>query len=114
MKQFTDKEKAEMIKKIDELNINVTMYRKATNVLDLNLENEDAINGFIDDPASPINYDFIEDQYEDKDSYHWVVDSQNNSPELTADSKEQLWLQINKAIKAKEQLKIQLYKIVVY
>lgn len=102
MKQFTDKEKAEMIQKIDELDINVTMYRKATNVLELNLENEDAIDGFIDDPTSPINYDFIEDQYEDEDSYYWVIDLQNNSPELTANNEEQLWVQIDKAIKAKE------------
>ena len=106
MKQFTDKEKAEMIQKIDELDINVTMYRKATNVLELNLENKDAIDGFIDDPTSPINYDFIEDQYEDEDSYYWVIDLQNNSPELTANNKEQLWVQIDKAIKAKEQLYI--------
>lgn len=102
MKQFTDKEKAEMIQKIDELDINVTMYHKATNVLELNLENEDAIDGFIDDPTSPINYDFIEDQYEDEDSYYWVIDLQNNSPELTANNEEQLWVQIDKAIKAKE------------
>ena len=102
MKQFTDKEKAEMLEKIDELDIDITMYRKATNVLDLNLGIEDAVEDFIDDPTSPINYDFIEDQYEDKDSYYWVIDLQNNSPELLiANSKEQLWVQIDKAIKAK-------------
>ena len=101
MKQFTDEEKAKMIEKIDELDIDITMYRKATNVLDLTLGNEDAVEGFIDDPASPVNYDFIEDQYEDKDSYYWGIDLQNNSPELIANSKEQLWVQIDKAIKAK-------------
>lgn len=101
MKQFTNKEKAKMLQKIDELDINVTMYRKATNVLELNLENEDAIDGFIDDPTSPVNYDFIEDQYEDADRYYWVIDLQNNSPELTANNKEQLWVQIDKAIKTK-------------
>lgn len=101
MKQFTDEEKAKMIEKIDELDIDITMYRKATNVLDLSLENEDAVEGFIDDPTSPINYDFIEDQYRDEDSYYWVIDLQNNSPELIANSKEQLWVQIDKAIKAK-------------
>ena len=101
MKQFTDKEKAEMLEKIDELDIDITMYRKATNVLDLTLGNEDAVEDFIDDPTSPVNYDFIEDQYEDKDSYYWVIDLQNNSPELIANSKEQLWVQIDKAIKEK-------------
>ena len=101
MKQFTDEEKAEMLEKIDELDIDITMYRKATNVLDLNLGIEDAVEGFIDDPTSPVNYDFIEDQYEDKDSYYWVIDLQNNSPELIANSEEQLWVQIGKAIKAK-------------
>ena len=65
MKQFTDEEKAKMLEKINELDIDITMYRKATNVLDLSLENEDAVEGFIDDPTSPINYDFIEDQYEE-------------------------------------------------
>ena len=105
MKQFTDEEKTKMLEKIDELDIDITMYRKATNVLDLTLGNEDAVEGFIDDPTSPVNYDFIEDQYEDKDSYYWVIDLQNNSPELIANSKEQLWVQIDKAIEAKSKTK---------
>lgn len=101
MKQFTDEEKTKMLEKIDELDIDITMYRKATNVLDLNLGIEDAVADFIDDPTSPVNYDFIEDQYEDTDNYHWVIDLQNNSPELIANNKEQLWIQIDKAIKTK-------------
>lgn len=101
MKQFTDEEKTKMIEKVDELDIDITMYRKATNVLDLNLGIEDAVADFIDDPTSPVNYDFIEDQYEDTDNYHWVIDLQNNSPELIANNKEQLWMQIDKAIKTK-------------
>ena len=105
MKQFTDEEKTKMLEKIDELDIDITMYRRATNVLDLSLENEDAVEGFIDDPTSPVNYDFIEDQYEDKDSYYWVIDLQNNNPKLIANSKEQLWVQIDKAIKTKSKTK---------
>lgn len=99
---FTDEEKEQMVKDMGKLQIDITMYRKATNVLDLNLGTQDAIDGFIEDPTSPINYDFIEDQYEEKSAYYWVIDLQDGHKPLTALDKEQLWKQLDKAIKIKQ------------
>lgn len=104
MKEFTEEEKIAMLKQADKLDINITMFRPALNVLSLNAYDADTITDFAIDPTSPILYDFIEDQYLDSSipKITWQIDQQNGKLPKDAHSKTELWQKLHEAINEKK------------
>lgn len=105
---LSNNEKIKLLDKSRDLDIDITLYRQAVNVLGFNSEDLDA---FIQDVSSPANYDFIEDQYpDDLDSkLHWTFDLQNanltgedRSTILTAKNSGEFWEKLSRAVEIKE------------
>lgn len=82
---LSNNEKIKLLDKSRDLDIDITLYRRAVNVLGFNSEDLDA---FVQNISSPANYDFIEDQYpDDLDSkLYWTFDLQDTN--LTVDLKQ--------------------------
>lgn len=105
---LSNNEKIKLLDKSRDLDIDITLYRQAVNVLGFNSEDLDA---FIQDVSSPANYDFIEDQYpDDLDSkLYWTFDLQDanltgedSSTILTAKNSGEFWEELSRAIEIKE------------
>lgn len=105
---LSNNEKIKLLNKSRDLDIDITLYRQAVNVLDFNSED---LDNFIQDISSPANYDFIEDQYpDDLDSkLHWTFDLQDanltgedSSTILTAKNAGKFWEELSRAIEIKE------------
>lgn len=105
---LSNNEKIKLLDKSRDLDIDITLYRQAVNVLGFNSEDLDA---FIQDVASPANYDFIEDQYPDglDSKLHWTFDLQDanltgedRSTILTAKNAGEFWEQLSRAVEIKE------------
>lgn len=105
---LSNNEKIKLLDKSRDLDIDITLYRQAVNVLGFNSEDLDA---FIQDVSSPANYDFIEDQYPDdlNSKLHWTFDLQDanltgedRSTILTAKNSGEFWEELSRAIEIKE------------
>lgn len=105
---LSNNEKIKLLDKSRDLDIDITLYRQAVNVLGFNSEDLDA---FIQDVSSPANYDFIEDQYPDNldSKLHWTFDLQDAnltgedcSTILTAKNSGEFWEELSRAIEIKE------------
>lgn len=105
---LSNNEKIKLLDKSRDLDIDITLYRQAVNVLDFNSEDLDA---FIQDVSNPANYDFIEDQYPDdlNSKLHWTFDLQDanltgedRSTILTAKNSGEFWEKLSRAVEIKE------------
>lgn len=105
---LSNNEKIKLLNRSCDLDIDITLYRQAVNVLDFNPED---LDDFVQDISSPANYDFIEDQYpDDLDSkLHWTFDLQdanltgeNSSTILTAKNSGEFWEELSRAVEIKE------------
>lgn len=105
---LSNNEKIKLLNRSCDLDIDITLYRQAVNVLDFNSEDLDA---FIQDVSNPVNYDFIEDQYPDdlNSKLHWTFDLQDanltgedSSTILTAKNAGEFWEQLSRAVEIKE------------
>lgn len=105
---LSNNEKIKLLNKSRDLDIDITLYRQAVNVLDFSSED---LDNFIQDISSPANYDFIEDQYpDDLDSnLHWTFDLQDanltgedSSTILTAKNSGEFWEELSRAVEIKE------------
>ena len=100
--------KIKLLDKSRDLDIDITLYRQAVNVLGFNSEDLDA---FVQNISSPANYDFIEDQYPDdlNSKLHWTFDLQDanltgedRSTILTAKNSGEFWEKLSRAVEIKE------------
>ena len=105
---LSNNEKIKLLNRSCDLDIDITLYRQAVNVLDFNSEDLDA---FVQNISSPANYDFIEDQYPDdlNSKLHWTFDLQDanltgedRSTILTAKNSGEFWEELLRAIEIKE------------
>ena len=105
---LSNNEKIKLLDKSRDLDIDITLYRQAVNVLGFNSEDLDA---FIQDVSSPANYDFIEDRYPDdlNSKLHWAFDLQDanltgedRSTILTAKNSGEFWEKLSRAVEIKE------------
>ena len=105
---LSNNEKIKLLNRSCDLDIDITLYRQAVNVLDFNSEDLDA---FIQDVSNPANYDFIEDQYPDdlNSKLHWTFDLQDanltgedRSTILTAKNSGEFWEKLSRAVEIKE------------
>ena len=105
---LSNNEKIKLLDKSRDLDIDITLYRQAVNVLGFNSEDLDA---FIQDVSSPANYDFIEDRYPDdlNSKLHWTFDLQDanltgedRSTILTAKNSGEFWEKLSRAVEIKE------------
>ena len=105
---LSNNEKIKLLNRSCDLDIDITLYRQAVNVLDFNSEDLDA---FIQDVSNPVNYDFIEDQYPDdlNSKLHWTFDLQDanltgedRSTILTAKNSGEFWEKLSRAVEIKE------------
>ena len=105
---LSNNEKIKLLDKSRDLDIDITLYRQAVNVLGFNSEDLDA---FVQNISSPANYDFIEDQYPDdlNSKLHWTFDLQDanltgedSSTILTAKNAGEFWEQLSRAVEIKE------------
>lgn len=108
---LSNNEKIKLLNKSRDLDIDITLYRQAVNVLDFNPED---LDDFVQDISSPVNYDFIEDQYPDNldSKLHWTFDLQdanltgeNSSTILTAKNSGEFWEELSRAVEIKEKEK---------
>lgn len=104
MKSFTTDEKIAMINQADKLDIDITMFRPAINVLSLNAYDADTIETMAINPANPSLYDFIEDSYSDNsiNQITWQIDQQNGNPAKEAHTENELWQMLSQAISEKQ------------
>ena len=105
---LSNNEKIKLLDKSRDLDIDITLYRQAVNVLGFNSEDLDA---FIQDVSCPANYDFIEDRYPDdlNSKLHWAFDLQDanltgedRSTILTAKNSGEFWEKLSRAVEIKE------------
>lgn len=105
---LSNNEKIKLLNRSCDLDIDITLYRQAVNVLDFNSEDLDE---FVQNVSSPANYDFIEDTYpDDLDSkLHWTFDLQDanltgedRSTILTAKNSGEFWEKLSRAVEIKE------------
>ena len=105
---LSNNEKIKLLDKSRDLDIDITLYRQAVNVLGFNSEDLDA---FVQNISSPANYDFIEDQYPNdlNSKLHWTFDLQDanltgedRSTILTAKNSGEFWEKLSRAVEIKE------------
>lgn len=105
---LSNNEKIKLLDKSRDLDIDITLYRQAVNVLDFSSED---LDNFVQDVSNPANYDFIEDQYPDdlNSKLHWTFDLQDanltgedRSTILTAKNSGEFWEKLSRAVEIKE------------
>ena len=105
---LSNNEKIKLLDKSRDLDIDITLYRQAVNVLDFSSED---LDNFVQDVSSPANYDFIEDRYPDdlNSKLHWTFDLQDanltgkdRSTILTAKNSGEFWEKLSRAVEIKE------------
>lgn len=105
---LTKQEKEQLLSKSQALGINITMYMKITNALDLNISSYD-FNDYLKDISSPVYYDTTEETYEDSDNHYWIFDPQVLTPQNTftdvtfkANTESEFWKKLQEAITYKQ------------
>lgn len=104
---LTDKEKESLLIKARQLDISITMYKKATNILDLDVDLNE-FEDFLTDITEPVYYHTIEEDYESDENYYWIFDLQIAYPycatTIKVNNKKDFWLQLITAINRKESI----------
>lgn len=104
---LTNKDKESLLLKAQQLDIDITMYRKATNILDLDV-GANEFDDFLNDISNPVYYHTIEENYETDENYYWIFDLQIDYPYcatiMTVNNKEDFWLQLITAINRKKSI----------
>lgn len=104
---LTDKEKQNLLTEAQQLNIDITMYRKATNILDLDV-GANEFDDFLNDVSDPAWYHTIEENYETDENYYWIFDLQIDYPycatTMKVTTKEDFWPQLITAVNRKKSI----------
>lgn len=104
---LTDKEKESLLIKARQLDISITMYKKATNILDLDVELNE-FEDFLTDITEPVYYHTIEEDYESDENYYWIFDLQISYPycatTIKVNTKEDFWPQLITAVNRKKSI----------
>lgn len=104
---LTDKEKQNLLTEAQQLNIDITMYRKATNILDLDV-GANEFGDFLNDISDPIWYHTSEENYETDENYYWIFDLQIDYPYcqtiIKVSTKNDFWGSLITAIERKKSI----------
>lgn len=92
---------AQLLKLADELNIEITMFQLAREVLTLAPDNYDDVSANI---SNPINYYLDETQIPEKleQKHSWLIDLQDGEHCFEAKTEEELWAKLRQAIALKQ------------
>lgn len=97
---MTDSKHAQMLKKAEELDIDIWMFQQARELMSLNAPDFDSSNGI----ADPVNYDFDEVQIPDDmaKKHTWQIDLQDGKHCIEAENEDDFWSLLEMAIIVKE------------
>ena len=99
--------KQDLLLEAQQLDIDITMYRKATNILDLDVGSNE-FDDFLDDISDPVYYHTIEENYETDENYYWIFDLQINYPycqtTIKVNTKDDFWGSLITAIERKKSI----------
>lgn len=99
--------KQDLLLEAQQLDIDITMYRKATNILDLDVGSNE-FDDFLDDISDPVYYHTIEENYETDENYYWIFDLQIDYPycqtTIKVNTKDDFWGSLITAVERKKSI----------